>query len=67
MKKAMVAAVVLAGVWAVCAADAEMKAALEAHMDYVKNETLSVAVEIESGTGDIDLNGHKTGIVVKKI
>ena len=46
-------------------ADAEMKAALEAHMDYVKNETLATEVTIAEGAGDVDLNGHKTAIEVK--
>lgn len=46
-------------------ADAEMKAALEAHMDYVKNETLATEVTITEGAGDVDLNGHKTAIEVK--
>ena len=47
-------------------ADAEMKTALEAHLDYVKNETLAVELKIADGTGDVDLNGHKTGIKVEK-
>ena len=47
-------------------ADAEMKAALEAHLDYVKNETLATEVTIAEGAGDVDLNGHKTGIEVEK-
>ena len=46
-------------------ADAEMKTALEAHMDYVKNETLATEVSIAEGAGGIDLNGHKTAIEVK--
>ena len=46
--------------------DAEMKAALEAHLEYVKNETLSVSVAFTAGTGDVDLNGHQTGIVIAK-
>ena len=50
----------------VVACDAEMKAALEAHLDYVKTETLALEVAIADGAGDIDLNGHKTGITVEK-
>ena len=46
--------------------DAEMKAALEAHLDYVQNEILAVSVTIVEGEGDIGLNGHKTGIVIAK-
>ena len=43
-----------------------MKAALEAHLDYVKNETLATELTITDGAGDVDLNGHKTGIKVEK-
>lgn len=46
--------------------DAEMKAALEAYLDYVRNEILAVSVTIVEGEGDIGLNGHKTGIVIAK-
>ena len=46
--------------------DAEMKAALEAHLDYVRNEILAVSVTITEGEGDVGLNGHKTGIVIAK-
>ena len=43
-----------------------MKAALEAHLDYVKTETLALEVAIADGAGDIDLNGHKTEIKIAK-
>ena len=46
--------------------DAEMKAALEAHLDYVRNEILAVSVTITEGEGEVGLNGHKTGIVIAK-
>ena len=46
--------------------DAEMKAALEAYLDYVRNEILAVSVTITEGEGDVGLNGHKTGIVIAK-
>ena len=55
--------------------DAEMKSALEAHLDYVKNETLAVSINVVlgsdkvgvgSGKVGVDLNGHATKIVVKK-
>ena len=46
--------------------DAEMKAALEAHRDYVRNEILAVSVTIVEGEGEVSLNGHKTGIVIAK-
>ena len=51
------------------AADAEMKAALEAHLDYVKNETLAVRVDFAErldGVEMADLNGHGTAIKVEK-
>ena len=46
--------------------DAELKAALETHVEYVKGETLTVefafgAVEAES----VDLNGHAAKIMIK--
>ncbi|MCR5753029.1 MAG: isoleucine--tRNA ligase [Kiritimatiellae bacterium] len=48
-------------------ADAEMKAALESHRDYVMGETLAVAIEFASAGGEaVDLNGHNTTIEVKK-
>ena len=43
-----------------------MKAELEAHLDYVRNEILAVSVTIAEGEGDVGLNGHKTGIVIAK-
>ena len=46
--------------------DAEMAAALAAHAPYVKNETLALDLAVSDGAGDIDLNGHKVGIVVEK-
>ncbi len=46
--------------------DEEMKAALEKYLDYVKSETLALAIDITLGTGEIELNGHKTQIEVKK-
>ena len=48
--------------------DAEMKAAIEAHIDYVKAEILAVELSFDDGAAgrDIDLNGHMTGIAVVK-
>ena len=49
--------------------DAEMKAALEAHLDYVRNETLATKVEIveKAVTAEkVELNGHATRIDVTK-
>ena len=46
--------------------DAELKAALETHIEYVKGETLTVefafgAVDAEA----VDLNGHAAKIMIK--
>ena len=47
--------------------DAEMRAALEAHRDYVTGETLAVALEFASCDAEaVDLNGHATKIGVAK-
>ena len=48
------------------ACDAELKAALAAHLDYVKGEILAVELSVADGAGEIDLNGHKTAIAVAK-
>ena len=48
-------------------ADDEMKSALEAHMEYVKNETLTTSFAFAATDGEaVELNGHATKIVVKK-
>ncbi len=50
------------------AADTEMKAALAAHLDYVKNETLATEVRFaENGGVVVALNGHETKITVEKV
>ena len=49
------------------ACDAEMAAALEAHLDYVKNEILATSVEISTGAvaeGGVALNGHQVKLEV---
>ncbi len=49
------------------ACDGEMKSALEAHRDYVMNETLAVALAFDGADGaSVDLNGHATKIAVTK-
>ena len=48
------------------ACDAELKAALAAHLDYVKSEILAVELTVTDGAGDVDLNGHQTAIAVEK-
>ena len=50
-------------------ADPEMRAALEAHSDYVKNETLALSLDFAAADGGMQricLNGHDTGILVVK-
>ncbi len=48
-------------------ADAEVKAAVDTFCDYIKKETLAVAIEEASGLDTYDLNGHKTGIKVERV
>ena len=49
------------------AADDEMKAALAAHLDYVKNEILATEVRFAANNAtSVDLNGHLTKIKVEK-
>lgn len=47
-------------------ADDEVKAVIKEYADYIKGETLADAIEEKSGLEETDLNGHKTGIDVKK-
>ena len=49
------------------AADAALLAALAAHADYVKNETLALTLATSEGSGDIDINGHMAAISVKAV
>ena len=49
------------------AADAGFGAALAAHMDYVKNETLALELSLSDGSGDVELNGHRVSIEVKAV
>ena len=46
------------------ACDDEMAAAANAYADYIKSETLAVEMKVSSGSGEIELNGHKVQIVV---
>ena len=47
------------------AADDELRAALEAHADYVKAETLALTLSFaDSDAPAVDLNGHSAKIVV---
>ena len=49
-------------------ADDETKAALEAHLDYVKNETLTTAFAFAVTDAEaVELNGHSTKIKVEKV
>lgn len=48
-------------------ADGELKAALEAFADYVKNETLATSLAFAAADAEaVDLNGHATKIAVAK-
>ncbi|MBO7683996.1 MAG: isoleucine--tRNA ligase [Kiritimatiellae bacterium] len=48
-------------------ADAEFRAALESHIEYVKGETLALEVSLSDGSGDVDLNGHRVAVEVKAV
>ena len=51
-------------------ADDAVKAAVSKHADYIKKETLAVEIAeagAEAGLDKFDLNGHKTGIDVKRV
>lgn len=48
-------------------ADADVQAAIDDFADYIKKETLAVAIEAGSGLDTYDLNGHKTGIGVERV
>lgn len=48
-------------------ADADVKAAVDTFCDYIKKETLAVAIEEAAGLETYDLNGHKTGIKVERV
>lgn len=49
------------------AADEEVQKAVDTFEDYIKKETLAVAIEKKDGLSEFDLNGHKTGIGVERI
>lgn len=48
-------------------ADEETSKAISAFDEYIKKETLAVAIETKAGLDEFDLNGHKTGISVERI
>ena len=48
-------------------ADAEFRAALESHVEYVKGETLALELSLSDGSGDMELNGHRVSIEVKAV
>ncbi len=48
-------------------ADDEVSAAIDEHRDYICKETLATAIENGSGLETVKLNGHKTGLDVKKV
>lgn len=47
-------------------ADDEVKAAVEAHKDFIMSETLALEIVEAADLKEYDLNGHKTGIDVEK-
>ena len=49
------------------AADEEVKAVAKDFADYIKSETLADSIEEADCAQTFDINGHKTGIDVKKV
>ncbi len=47
-------------------ADDAVKAAIEEHRDYICGETLADSIQAADGLDTVDLNGHKTGLDVRK-
>ena len=48
-------------------ADDEVKAAIEAHRDYIMKETLAVDINEAVVENMTNLNGHKTGIRIERV
>ena len=48
-------------------ADQDVSDAIETYRDYIMKETLAVAIEGGNSLDTVDLNGHKTGIGVRKV
>jgi isoleucyl-tRNA synthetase len=49
------------------AADDEIKAAVKGSEDFIKDETIAVAIEEKEDLPVFDINGHKTGLAVERI
>ena len=48
-------------------ADDEIKAAVERAGDFIKDETIAIAIEEKEDLQTFDINGHKTGLAVERI
>ena len=48
-------------------ADDEIKAAVEGAKDFIMDETIAKSIGYAEGLPEFDINGHKTGIAVKKL
>ena len=48
-------------------ADEDVKKAIASYEEYIMGETLAVAIEDKNGIEKFNLNGHETGIEVKKV
>ena len=48
-------------------ADDDIKAAIEAHKDYIMKETLAVSISEKEGLDTVNLNGHKTGLDIERV
>ncbi|MBR3123960.1 MAG: hypothetical protein IKF42_00800, partial [Mogibacterium sp.] len=48
-------------------ADDEIRAAVERAGDFIKDETIAIAIEEKEDLQIFDINGHKTGLAVERI
>lgn len=48
-------------------ADADVSAAIDAHRDYIMKETLAAAIDKADVPDEVDLNGHRTGLAIRRV
>ena len=48
-------------------ADEDVQKAVEKHADYIKSETLALSIEKAEDLKTVNINGHKTGLGIKKM
>ncbi len=48
-------------------ADADVSAAIDAHRDYIMKETLAAAIDKADVPDEVDINGHRTGLAIRRV